>query len=250
MNHASKTRTLLVLCACGMSVLAMTADAARTIEHLATGTIEFVPEFNGPANVFLDKFTTEPGDFIFYHTHPGDSVNVVTQGTVTLTNRCGAKQHFSVGETFVEAAEVVHSLTNEGSEPAVFFAEVVGPGGVVGFTHGEPDCSIQGSLKPLSLGFGPRVVNTRQTQSFRLRNTGTAALPLRSLELTGRNAGAFHLAYTCGESLEVGKSCLINIAFRPTSAGAKSAKLRVVAADNLDDLVFTRDLTGTAVKAD
>ena len=93
-------------------------------------------------------------------------------------------------------------------------------------------------------------MNTRQTQSFRLRNTGTAALPLRSLELTGRNAGAFQLAYTCGDSLEVGTSCLINISFRPWSVGAKSAKLRVVAADNLDDLVFTRDLTGTAVKAD
>ncbi len=245
----SKTKLMLALFFCGASALTITADAARTVERLATGTIEFVPEFNGPANVFLDKFTTEPGDVIFYHTHPGDSVNVVTQGTVTLKNRCSSPKHYSVGETFIEAAEVVHSLSNEGSEPAVFFAEVVGPGGVGGFTQGEPDCSIQGSLKPSSLGFGPRAVNTSQTQSFRLRNTGTAALPLRSLELTGRNAGAFQLAYTCGESLKVGNSCLINIAFRPTSVGAKSAKLRVVAADNLDDLVFTRDLTGTAVKA-
>ena len=135
-----------------MSALAITSHADRTVERLATGTIEFVPEFNGPADVFLDKFTTEPGDFIFWHTHPGDSVNVVMQGTVTLTNRCSSPKHYSVGETFVEAAEVIHSLTNEGSEPAVFFAEEVGPGGVVGFTHGEPDCSIQGSLKPLSLG--------------------------------------------------------------------------------------------------
>ena len=245
----SKPKLMLALFFCGASALAITADAARTVERLATGTIEFVPEFNGPANVFLDKITTEPGDFIFYHTHPGDSVNVVTQGTVTLKNRCSAKQHFSVGETFVEEAEVVHSLTNEGSEPAVFYAEVIGPGGVVSFTQGEPDCSIRATLKPLSLGFGPRAVNTRQTQSFRLRNTGTAALPLRSLELTGRNAGAFRLAYACGDSLAVGASCLINIDFKPASVGAKSAKLRVVAADNLDNIVFTRDLTGTAVKA-
>ena len=196
------------------------------------------------------KLRWSPATSIFYHTHPGDAVNVVTQGTVTLINRCSAPTHFSVGETFIEAAEVVHTITNEGSEPAVFFAEVVGPGGVVSFTHGEPDCSIQASLNPSSLGFGPQAVNTRQTQSFRLRNTGTAALPLRSLELTGRNVGAFRLAYACGDSLEVGTSCLINISFRPSSVGAKSAKLRVVAADNLDNIVFTRDLTGTAVKAD
>ena len=109
MNHASKSRTLLVLCACGMSALAMSASA-RTVERLATGVIDFVPEFNGPADVYLDKITLEPLDTISYHTHPGDSVNVVTQGTVTLINRCSDPTHFSVGETFIEAAEVVHTI--------------------------------------------------------------------------------------------------------------------------------------------
>ena len=215
MNHASKSRTLIVLCACGMSALAMSASA-RTVERLATGVIDFVPEFNGPADVYLDKITLEPGERSSYHTHPGDAVNVVTQGTVTLINRCSAPTHFSVGETFIEAAEVVHTITNEGSEPAVFFAEVVGPGGVVGFAHADPDCSIQASLKPSSLAFGPQAVDTRRTQSFRLRNTGTALLTLVSLELAGRNVGAFRLAHACGDSVAVGKSCLINITFSPT----------------------------------
>ena len=133
---------------------------------------------------------------------------------MTLINRCSAPTHFSVGETFIEAAEVVHTITNEGSEPAVFFAEVVGPGGVVSFAHNEPDCSIQASLNPASLGFGPQTVNTRRTQSFRLRNTGTAPLTLVSLELTGRNAGAYRLTDACGSSLEVGTSCLIKIDFQ------------------------------------
>ena len=244
MNHTSKTRTLLVLCACGMNALAMSASA-RTVERLATGVIDFVPRFNGPADVYLDKITLEPGDTVGYHFHPGDAVNVVTQGTVTLTNRCSSPKNFSVGETFIESAEVVHALTNGGSEPAVFFAEVVGPGGVVGFVD-LPDCSLRASLSPSSVGFGPQTVNTRRTQSFRLRNTGSSALTISGLELFGPNVRAFRLTDDCGSVLEVGKSCLINIIFRPTTAGTKSATVRVRAGDNI---VFLRDLAGTAVKA-
>ncbi len=87
-------------------------------------------------------------------------------------------------------------------------------------------------------------MNSRQTQSIRLSNTGTAALTLFSLELTGPNAGSFRLADACGSSLAVGKSCLINITFGPKGVGPKSATLRVLAADNI---VFTRDLTGNGI---
>ena len=238
----SRTKLMLALFFCGASALTLTASA-RTVERLATGTIDFVAQFNGPANVFLDKITLEPGDIVSYHFHPGDAVNVVTQGTVTLINRCSSPKNFSVGKTFIEESEVVHTITNERSGPAVFFAEVIGPGGVVGFVD-EPDCSIKASLKPLSLSFGPQTVNTRQTQSIRLSNTGTAALTLFSLELTGPNAGSFRLADACGSSLAVGKSCLIDITFGPKGVGPKSAALRVVAADNI---VLTRELTGNGI---
>ncbi len=106
----SKTKLVLALFFCGASALAVTASA-RTVERLATGTIDFVSRFNGPANVFLDKITLEPGEGVYYHFHPGDAVNVVTQGTITLKNRCSSPQHFSVGKTFIEASEVVHTLS-------------------------------------------------------------------------------------------------------------------------------------------
>ena len=240
----SRHSLMLAMFFCGASALSITASA-RTVERLATGTIDFLSRFNGPANVFLDKITLEPGDTVAYHFHPGDAVNVVTQGTITLNNRCSSPKNFSVGETFIESAEVVHSLSNEGSEPAVFYAEVVGPGGVVGFVD-EPDCSLRASLSPSRVGFGPQTVNTRRTQSFRLRNTGSSALTISGLELFGPNVGAFRLTDACGSVLEVGTSCLINVIFRPTTAGTKSATARVLVGDNI---VFLRDLTGSAVKA-
>ena len=133
MNHACKSRTALALCLGGLSVVAMTANA-RTVERVADGTIRFLTRFNGPADVYLDKITLEPSDFVHPHYHPGDAVNIVSQGTLTLRNRCRPDQHFSAGQAFVEVADVVHQLVNEGTEPVVFYGTIVGPGlGPVGF---------------------------------------------------------------------------------------------------------------------
>ena len=148
MNHACKSRTALALCLGGLSVVAMAANA-RTVERVADGKIRFLARLDGPADVYLDKITLEPSEFVPFHYHPGDAVTVVSQGTLTVRSRCRADRHFSAGQAYVEVADVVHQVGNEGTEPVVFYGTIVGPQGLgpVGFVE-PPNCAIGASLQP------------------------------------------------------------------------------------------------------
>src|SRR5215208_1005929 len=159
-----KPRFATVLFLCGATAIAITAYA-RTFERLADGSLSFFARFDGPADVILDKITLEPADTVPYHYHFGDAVNVVTQGTVTLTTRCHSARQFSAGDAFVEHAEVVHTLNNAGSEAVVMYAQIIGPAGAGPSAFVDPpNCTIDASLQPRLLGFGPQTVLTSRTQ--------------------------------------------------------------------------------------
>lgn len=101
-------------------------------------------------------------------------------------------------------------------------------------------------LKPMALAFGEQALFTSRTVSFSLRNSGVVALPIVSMELRGTDRALFSLTHTCGTSVAMGETCAINVTFRPTTVGAKSAKLRVNAGGHISR---TRLLTGTGVNA-
>ena len=56
-----------------------------------------------------------------------------------------------------------------------------------------------------------------------MTNTGTAALSITSIAVTGTNATSFVFGNTCGASLAVGASCSIHGHFAPTTTGALTA---------------------------
>jgi hypothetical protein len=62
-------------------------------------------------------------------------------------------------------------------------------------------------------------------------NTGTAPLVINNIVLGGANPGQFAQTNTCGAAfpatLAAGTNCTINVTFRPTSVGVKSASLTV-----------------------
>ena len=127
-----------------------------------------------------------------FHYHPGDAVTVVAQGELTVRSRCRPDRHFSAGQAFVEVADVVHQVGNEGTEPVIFYRTIVGPGlGPVGFVD-PPNCAISASLQPSVLGFGDQTMLTSRTRRLTLRNTGTAALPIVSVDVSGRDEETSH----------------------------------------------------------
>ncbi len=85
------------------------------------------------------------------------------------------------------------------------------------------------ALTPTNMNFGTRARGSASNRTVTVINTGAKALSLASVTLAAQNAGQFALTSHCGNTLAVGASCLIQVAFKPTAAGAKSAELRVTA---------------------
>ena len=85
------------------------------------------------------------------------------------------------------------------------------------------------AVAPTSRSFAVRAIgSTSPAQTVTLSNTGTAALSITGVALTGANAGDFAIsANGCGSTLAVGASCTIGVTFRPTAVGPRSATLEI-----------------------
>lgn len=89
-----------------------------------------------------------------------------------------------------------------------------------------PTPALQAS--PANLVFGNQRAGTiSSSQQVTLRNQGTAILSIQDVELSGADAAAFTLRNGCGATLDINASCIVEVAFAPGTAGAKSASVDV-----------------------
>ena len=103
-------------------------------------------------------------------------------------------------------------------------------------------------MSPPSLTFANQTVETTgAAQAVTLSNTGTAALNISSIAVTGTNSGDFGQTNNCGTSVAAGAQCTINVTFTPTASGTRSATLSV--ADNASGSPQAASLTGTGEAA-
>jgi hypothetical protein len=80
-------------------------------------------------------------------------------------------------------------------------------------------------LAPSSLTFAAQLVGTiSAAQTVTLSNSGSAALAIASITASG----PFSQSGTCGATLAAGSSCMINVFFSPTAAGAASGLVTVM----------------------
>ncbi len=104
----------------------------------------------------------------------------------------------------------------------------------------------QVSLSPPSVSFGNQQTGTSSTpQSVSLSNTGTAALIISSIAVTGANNGDFSQSNNCGSTVAAGAGCNINVTFTPAATGTRSAAITVT--DNAGDSPESAALSGTGV---
>jgi len=90
---------------------------------------------------------------------------------------------------------------------------------------------LQGTLNisPTLMSFGTvKKGTTSAPQTATITNTGTAAIPISSLSLTGTNPLDFALTSTCGTSLAAGNSCSIALTMTPNKKATLSATLKAV----------------------
>ena len=83
----------------------------------------------GAIEVITQRVVVAPGATLGWHTHPGENVNVIVQGTLTLyhAKKCAMGMAYGVGKSFATHPEDVHLARNEGTETLIFFATYFAP---------------------------------------------------------------------------------------------------------------------------
>jgi hypothetical protein len=107
------------------------------------------------------------------------------------------------------------------------------------------------TFSPASIPFGDQRTGTASLeQQVTITNTGNSSLTINTLIRSGTDFNQFVLgAQTCtGVAIAPGGHCTADVAFKPTTVGAKSATLRTT--DNAPGSPHTMALTGTGIAAD
>ena len=105
------------------------------------------------------------------------------------------------------------------------------------------------TLTPTSLGFGTVAVGvTSPVKKVTLKNTGTAALAISSIAITGSNSTEFlKTATTCAASLAVNATCTLSVDFKPAATGGRAAAISFT--DNASGSPQQVPLSGTGTTA-
>ena len=100
------------------------------------------------------------------------------------------------------------------------------------------------SFSPVSVNFGNQKVGTQSgIAAITLSNVGATALTISKIALVGANPGDFSQTNNCGTGVPAKGSCTINVRFKPTVQGTRSASVGVT--DNGGASPQSVPLTGT-----
>ena len=125
----SRTPRILAVGAAVLAVGSAITYAAIVVVRY-DGASEHIGLRGGAAQVTARVLRTPVGEVTgAWHYHPGYVYNVVTQGTITIEDGCGATNQYSAGEAFETSEGRVHRAYNLGAEDAVEYNMFVGPPG-------------------------------------------------------------------------------------------------------------------------
>ncbi len=104
------------------------------------------------------------------------------------------------------------------------------------------------SLMPGSLDFGTTNQGTSTSSSISVKNSGTAALHISSIAITGANTNDFSsTSPTCTAPLAANSACTISVTFTPLAAGLRTATVTLT--DDAPDSPQRINVQGTANSA-
>jgi beta-lactam-binding protein with PASTA domain len=122
----------------------------------------------------------------------------------------------------------------------------VAEGSAIGLVVSSGAAAASASVSPASLAFGNQAVNVASSgRTVTVSNAGGSVLPLTSITFAGSNPGQFSRSSNCPAQLAVGGTCTVNVFFKPTSTGNKSANLNIAFGGGAGSKTVV--LTGTGV---
>ncbi len=221
--------------------IALTGTESPAIA-LSPGALAFPPTNVGSTSVAQTVTMTNSSTTAIAMT--GFTVSGTNPGDYAQTNTCGMSLQGSgtctVSVTFTPAGTGASSASlaaADGDPSSPQTIAITGTGLKAAVT-----------LTPPSLSFGNQVyLLPSASQRVTLQNTGTAALAVTSVSVTGTNAGDFSQSNSCGTSVAAGAACTITVTFTPAGAGARSASISIV--DNAPGSPHTVSLAGTEIPA-
>ena len=181
-------------------------------------------------------------------TNSGTAILTITLIKITGTNSGDFSQTNNCGTSLAAGASCTLNLTFKPTATGTRSASL----SVTDNATGSPQkVSLTGTgtapaviFSPTSLSFGNQSVGTSSTaKPVTMTNSGTAILTITLIKITGTNSGDFSQTNNCGTSLAAGASCTLNLTFKPTATGTRSASLSVT--DNATGSPQTVALTGT-----
>ena len=86
----------------------------------------------------------------------------------------------------------------------------------------------QASFNPKILSFGTIPFGESSTKNVTLTNTGTTALDITSIGITGADKGDFVQSSACPNPIAPAADCIIPVTFTPRATGTRSADLTVI----------------------
>ena len=104
-----------------------------TLLHSSTTSSETGEAFSYPAGtpkLFLAQVIVPKGGQLPMHTHPAPLIVHVMSGELTSERLSGETAVYKAGDTFVEAPNSPHKVTNTGSTPTIFYAFFAGFNGM------------------------------------------------------------------------------------------------------------------------
>jgi Abnormal spindle-like microcephaly-assoc'd, ASPM-SPD-2-Hydin len=150
--------------------------------------------------------------------------SISLSGNFSQTNNCGGS--ISAGaKCTINVTFSPRSVANLTGTLKISDADATSPQSVS--LSGTGTAAPQVQLSPSSLSFGQLKVGISTSKTTTVSNSGTAALALNNMTITGNNSSDFSQTSNCGSSLAEGKSCLVTVTFKPSGKSTRSASLSV-----------------------
>jgi Abnormal spindle-like microcephaly-assoc'd, ASPM-SPD-2-Hydin len=167
--------------------------------------------------------------------NPGPTAVVITQVTLAGTNAADFSETNTCGSSLAAAKSCTLSVTFKpsGVGPRTSFLLVAdnangSPQTITVNGTGAANTNPVANLSPATLTFPSQTVKTTSaTLPVTLTNTGSAALALTSIAISGAEAAEFAQTNTCGNSVAAGATCTVNVTFTPAATGSRSAQLQI-----------------------
>src|ERR1022692_4213777 len=145
--------------------------------------------------------------------------SIAASGDFSQTNTCGSSLAADASCTI----SVTFQPTQRGTRTGTLSITDNAPGSPQTVSLTGTGTAVE--FNPTSLRFGSERAGTKTTLTTTLSNTGSTALSISSITITGSTT--FSQTNTCGTSVAAGGSCTISVTFRPTAKGGSSGDVSV-----------------------